>query len=332
MGRDSLMLWSRMEHLHGHKAIMQTPIVNFKDAQLGDGSRISNIVGHVDRALCECGFMACSNLGFSDELIQRVFKASATFFSSDQKNKIRSAYLSAEENFGYQAFASEHLDPANPPDLKETFTMRNILNATIADNRWPSVEFKELMQRFFAECLERALFLQKILARALNLDEGFFVKFHSGQNISLRLLHYPACDSSELQDSQLGAGAHTDYGLTTFLFQDSVEGLEICDKNGDWQAIKPDKSVVLINSGDLLERWTNGKYRSTVHRVKPMTSGKERFSIAFFVDPDSDTEIKVLESCIDTETPRKFSDINAGEYIRGKLENSHVDFQKEGPL
>ena len=160
--------------------------------------------------------------------------------------------------------------------------------------------------------------------------KDFFVKFHSGQNISLRLLHYPACDSSEVQDSQLGAGAHTDYGLTTFLFQDSVGGLEICDKNGDWQEIKPDKSVVLINSGDLLERWTNGKYRSTLHRVKPMTRGKDRFSIAFFVDPDSDTEIKVLESCIDAGTPRKFSDINAGEYIQGKLENSHVDFQKRG--
>ena len=210
--------------------------------------------------------------------------------------------------------------------------MRNILNATIEENRWPSVEFKELMQLFFAECLERAFLLQRILAEALNLDEDFFVKFHSGQNISLRLLHYPACSSDKIQNSQLGAGAHTDYGLTTFLFQDSVGGLEICDQHGNWQDVEPDKSVVLINSGDLLERWTNGKYRSTLHRVKPMTRGRDRFSIAFFVDPDSDTEIKVLENCIDTGTPQKFSDINAGEYIQGKLENSHVDFQKEGTL
>ena len=311
---------------------MRTPIVNFKEFQSGDPAKIADIVGNVDRALSQWGFMASSDLGFSEELIQRIFKASATFFLSDEKTKMRSAYSSAEENFGYQAFASEHLDPASPPDLKETFTMRNILNATISENRWPSVDFKELMQLFFAECLERALLLQRILARALNLDEGFFVKFHSGQNISLRLLHYPACSSDEVSDSQLGAGAHSDYGLTTFLFQDSVGGLEICDKNGDWQEIKPDNSVVLINSGDLLERWTNGRYRSTLHRVKPMTRGKDRFSIAFFVDPDSDTEIKVLESCIDTKTPRKFSDVNAGEYIRGKLENSHVDFQQEGPV
>ena len=122
----------------------------------------------------------------------------------------------------------------------------------------------------------------------------------------------------------MGAGAHSDYGLTTFLFQDSVGGLEICDQNGNWEDIEPDNSVVLINSGDLLERWTNGKYRSTHHRVKPMTRGRDRFSIAFFVDPDSDTEIKVLENFIDADTPRKFRDINAGEYIQRKLENSHI--------
>ena len=307
---------------------MQAPVVSFEGFQSADRQKILDTVSNVDRAMSDCGFMASSDLGFSDELIARVFEASATFFLSDAKYKMRSAYLSAEENFGYQAFASEHLDPASPADLKETFTMRNILNATIEENRWPSIEFKELMQFFFAECLERAFLLQRILARALNLDEDFFVKFHSGQNISLRLLHYPACSSDKVQDSQFGAGAHTDYGLTTFLFQDSVGGLEICDKHGNWQDVEPDKSVVLINSGDLLERWTNGKYRSTLHRVKPMTLGRDRFSIAFFVDPDSDTEVKVLDSFIGADTPRKFSDVNAGDYIRGRLENSHNNLYK----
>ena len=127
---------------------MQTPIVSFKGFQSGDILKISDTVANVDRALTDYGFMASSDLGFSDELIARVIEASATFFLSDAKNKMRSAYLSAGENFGYQAFASEHLDPASPPDLKETFTMRNILIATVEDNRWPSVEFKELMQLF----------------------------------------------------------------------------------------------------------------------------------------------------------------------------------------
>ena len=307
---------------------MQAPIVSFEGFQSADRLKILDTVSNVDRALSDCGFIASSDLGFSDELIARVFEASATFFLSDVKSKMRSAYLSAEENFGYQAIASEHLDPASPADLKETFTMRNILNATIEENRWPSVEFKELMQLFFAECLERAFLLQRILAKALNLEEDFFVKFHSGQNISLRLLHYPVCSSDKVQDSQLGAGAHTDYGLTTFLFQDSVGGLEICDQHGNWQDVEPDKSVVLINSGDLLERWTNGKYRSTLHRVKPMTLGRDRFSIAFFVDPDSDSEVKVLDGFIGADSPRKFSDVKAGDYIRGRLEDSHHNLNK----
>ena len=307
---------------------MQTPIVSFEGFQSGDRLKILDTVSDVDRALSDWGFLASSDLGFSYELIAKVFEASATFFLYDTKTKMRSAYLSAEENFGYQAFASEHLDPASPADLKETFTMRNILNATIEENRWPSIEFKELMQLFFAECLERAFLLQRILATALNLEEDFFVKFHSGQNISLRLLHYPVCSSDKVQDSQLGAGAHTDYGLTTFLFQDSVGGLEICDQDGNWQDVEPDKSVVLINSGDLLERWTNGKYRSTLHRVKPMTFGRDRFSIAFFVDPDSDTEVKVLDSFIGPDSPRKFSDVKAGDYIRERLEDSHHNLYK----
>ena len=126
---------------------------------------------------------------------------------------------------------SERPDPTSPPDLKETFTMRNILEATIEYDGWPSVKFKELMQLFFAECLDRAfLFLQRVLAKALDLDKNLFVKLHTGQNISLRLLHYPLSSSNQISDSQLGVGANTDYGLTTFLFQDPLGGLEICDQ------------------------------------------------------------------------------------------------------
>ena len=303
---------------------MLSPKVSFRDLRSADEDVVASAVGDINRALSNYGFFALSNLGFSNDLVAKVFSASATFFASDAETKMRSAYSSAEENFGYQAFASERLDPTSPPDLKETFTMRNILEAPIAENRWPSARFKELMQLFFAECLDRAFLLQRVLARALDLDENFFVKFHTGQNISLRLLRYPSCSSSLISDSQLGAGAHTDYGLTTFLFQDSVGGLEICDQEGNWHDMEPEEGVVLINSGDLLERWTNGRYKSTPHRVQPITEGKDRFSIAFFVDPDSDTPVNVLESCISVHEPRKFADVNAGEYITGKLQRSHI--------
>ncbi len=308
---------------------MHPPTVNFKNFRSADEGLVSNAAEDIDLALSNHGFVASSDLDFSTDLVGEIFEASSTFFMSHAKTKARSAYLSAEENFGYQAFASERLDPTSPPDLKETFTMRNILEATIEDDRWPSTKFKELMQLFFAECLDRAFLLQRVLAKALDLDENFFVKFHTGQNISLRLLHYPLSSSNQISDSQLGAGAHTDYGLTTFLFQDPVGGLEICDQEGNWHDIEPQEGVVLINSGDLLERWTNGRYKSTPHRVKPITSGRDRFSIAFFVDPDSEVEVNVLESCISAEVPRKYSSVKAGDYIRGRLERSHIGLSSD---
>ena len=135
--------------------------------------------------------------------------------------------------------------------------MRNILQAPIKEDRWPSAEFKELMQ--LLPSAWTGLCCGEDSRQSTGLDENFFVKFHTGQNISLRLLHYPLCSDTQINDSQLGAGAHTDYGLTTFLFQDSVGGLEICDQQGNWHDIEPEADVVLINSGDLLERWTNGK-------------------------------------------------------------------------
>ena len=310
---------------------MQCPKVSFKDLQSADEDGVASAARDINRALSTYGFFASPDLDFSNNLVTEVFKASASFFASDAKMKMLSAYSSAEENFGYQAFASERLDPTSPADLKETFTMRNILQAPIKEDRWPSAEFKELMQLFFTECMDRALLLQRILAKALGLDENFFVKFHTGQNSSLRLLHYPSCSETQINDSQLGAGAHTDYGLTTFLFQDSVGGLEICDQQGNWHDIEPEEDVVLINSGDLLERWTNGKYKSTLHRVKPIIDGKDRFSIAFFVDPDSDTSVKVLESCISVDAPRKFANVNAGEYITGRLQRSHMGSSHDLP-
>ena len=185
------------------------------------------------------------------------------------------------------------------------------------------------MQLFFAKCLDRAFLLQRVLAKALDLDENFFVKFHTGQNISLRLLHYPLSSSNQISDSQLGAGAHTDYGLTTFLFCDPVGGLKICDQEGNWHDIEPEEGVVLINSGDLFVRRTNGRYKSTLHRVKPITSGRERFSIAFFVDPYSDVEVSVLESCISAEVPGKYSSVKAGDYIKGRLERSRIGFSSD---
>ena len=302
---------------------MPVPLISFKDYDSGDANATANIAAQMSSALKDVGFMSVSDLGIEEDLLEQVFTASQRFFAADLDTKMKSAYLSASENFGYQGFGAEHLDPTKPADLKETFTMRDILNHGPDDDRWPSDEFRALMTHFYAECLQGAYRMQRVLASALDVDEDFFVSKHLGENVTLRLLYYPDSGVDEVAESQLGAGEHTDYGLLTLLFQDDVGGLEVSDTEGNWIAVDPVSASIVVNSGDLLERWTNGIYRSTPHRVKSKIGHRARFSIAMFVDPDSATQVDVLASCISADRPSRFATITAGEHIQERIEATH---------
>lgn len=279
----------------------------------------------VDQALSNIGFMLVRDLGLDKDLLQSVYRASHGFFTGPQAVKRACAYLSAEENFGYQGLAEENLDPSAPADLKETFTMRNILNRPMPENRWPSAEFRDLMAAFYTDVFAAGKRLQRILANALDLPEEFFVQCHSGENVTLRLLYYPASGVEKVQPAQLGAGAHTDYGLITLLFQDDIGGLQVLDKQNQWLDVTPQPDAVVINSGDLLERWTNGRYKSTLHRVQPKIGDQPRLSIAMFIDPDSATMVEALPSCTDAQHPPLYPPITAGEHVQQKLAASHKD-------
>lgn len=305
---------------------MQVPVIDIAyGASDQSNSAETSISQAVDAALSEVGFMSVRNLGVPASLVDEVYAASKAFFTGPQNVKDACAYLSAAENFGYQGVAQENLDPTAPADLKETFTMRNILRQPPDDTRWPSQEFRDLMCEFFRVTLEAGYTLQRLIAQVLDVDENFFVRCHSGENVSLRLLYYPASATQQIDPGQMGAGAHTDYGLLTLLFQDRVGGLQVINQNNSWQAVPPVDESIVINSGDLLERWTNGRYKSTEHRVVRKTGDLDRLSIAMFIDPDSDTEIKALPSCVGENHPTPGPVITAGDHLQQKLEASHKD-------
>ena len=116
--------------------------------------------------------------------------------------------------------------------------------------------------------------------------------------------------------------------MLTLLFQDDVGGLEVLDANDRWQAVDYVKSAIVINSGDMLERWTNGRYRSTLHRVKPKIGQRERFSIAMFVDPDSATPVSVLDSRTTDDKLAQYGPITTGEHLQERIQASHIDHFK----
>ena len=301
----------------------ELPVIDFASYSNEDRASLRNLADAVDTALRDVGFMAIRHLGIEPEQLAAVFAASRQFFRSELHCKQRSAYRSASENFGYQGIAEEHLDPTAPADLKETFTMRDVLRHPANDTRWPSLEFAQLMRTFYGDCLTAAFRLMHVLTVALETQANFFERCHSGENVTLRLLHYPANRGAHVKSGQLGAGAHTDYGLLTLLFQRGVGGLEVRGADGDWLPVAADPDAIVINAGDLLEVWTNGRYRSTPHRVQPQLGDVERQSIAMFIDPDSATEVRVLPSCTGPDNPVRFTPTTAGRHLTDRIEASH---------
>ena len=185
------------------------PTIDFSTYDESDDIAMGRLAAEVTAALTTSGFMKIINLGIPQAQVDAAFEKSRWFFTRPETDKAASAYTSAAENFGYQGLAVEHLDPSQPADLKQTFTMRDLLHHDPADPRWPGIEFRDQMTAFYRACLDGAYRIQRVFAYALALPPDFFVRYHNGENVSLRLLYYPSSGVEGIDQGQLGAGAHT---------------------------------------------------------------------------------------------------------------------------
>ena len=165
----------------------------------------------------------------------------------------------------------------------------------------------------------------KLLALALNLPENWFEGFFLNPISAMRVNYYPEL-IKEPQDNQLRASAHSDYGSLTLLLQDEGEsGLEILNRDKEWISVKPSKPDLVVNIGDLMERWTNGIWVSSLHRVRiPKTEiqkNKSRMSLAFFQQPDWDTRIECVHSCLGIDGP-KYKTVTSGRHLMDKYQKT----------
>jgi isopenicillin N synthase-like dioxygenase len=180
----------------------------------------------------------------------------------------------------------------------------------IACNNWPS---DDIVPGFRAAALAYQRGVQQVgekilesFAVGLHLPTNYFTSRTQNASMStLRMLHYPPQHPKKLSEmDRLGCGAHTDYGICTLLWQDDVGGLQVRNSANEWVSVPPIPGSFVVNVGDMMSRWTNGRYASTVHRVVSM-SGKERYSVPFFLNPDVKTVVDCLSTCLaDGETPR----------------------------
>jgi isopenicillin N synthase-like dioxygenase len=196
------------------------------------------------------------------------------------------------------------------------------------------MNFSFLDQRCYCSHFRRvAKSVARIIALALDLDVDFFDRpeMLAKPIATLRLLHYEGGQNtgrvSNPAKGVYGAGAHSDYGLITLLATDDVVGLQICkDRNAQpqvWEYVAPMKGEFIVNLGDMLERWSNSIFRSTLHRV--VLDGRERYSIAYFVEPSHDCVVECLPTCKSETNPPKFPPITCSAYLSQRYKDTHAD-------
>ena len=304
------------------------PSVDLADFTEGNKETKAAFVKELGKAYEEIGFVAVKNHGLSDELCAELYAQVKGFFTLSKEEKEAYEIEGLAGQRGYVSFGKEHAKNKNEGDLKEFWHF----GQTVEDNDPIKEEYpdnvqvselpkfntvgKEVYQKLEATGRE----MLRAIALHLNLDENYFdAKIHNGNSI-LRPIHYPPI-THEPKDA-VRAAEHEDINLITLLMGASADGLQVLNKSGELISVTALPDQIVVNVGDMLQRLTNNKLKSTTHRVvnPPREKwGTSRYSIPFFLHPRSEVSLNCLPSCISESNPKNFSDITAGEYLEQRI-------------
>ncbi|WP_299252398.1 2-oxoglutarate and iron-dependent oxygenase domain-containing protein [uncultured Aquimarina sp.] len=304
------------------------PSVDLSDFLSEDPSRKQKFVDEIGKAYEEIGFVALKNHFLSDDLVQELYKEVKAFFTLPLEDKQKYEIEGLGGQRGYISFGKEHAKGKKEGDLKEFwhFGQEPSEDANLLEEYPPNVIVEELkdfnhtgMEAY--RMLEKTgIYVLRALSIYIGLDEFYFDHWASNGNSILRPIHYPPI--TEEPKGAVRAGAHGDINLITLLMGASTGGLQVQRKDGEWIDAIPQEDELVINVGDMLERHTNNKLRSTIHKVinPPKEQWEEpRYSIPFFMHPRSDMKLNCLEECITEDTPKQYKDITAGDFLHQRL-------------
>ncbi|HMN84714.1 MAG TPA: 2-oxoglutarate and iron-dependent oxygenase domain-containing protein [Bauldia sp.] len=315
------------------------PVIDMTPALNGGLDGLNGFGAAIGRAAREVGFFYLTGHGIPSDLTRAVFDRSAAFFERPLAEKNALSITRSPHNRGYVAMKGESLDPSKPADLKEAFNIGLDLapdDPRIASgeafrgvNLWPELDgFRATMLAYFDAVWAAGRTVHRGIAVDLGLDPDFFEDKLDQPMATLRLLHYPP-QPERAETGQIGAGEHTDYGDVTLLLPDAVGGLEVRRRDGGWIPAPTIPGAFVCNIGDCLMRWTNDVYVSTPHRVVNR-GGRERFSVAFFLDPNPDAVIACLPTCVTEARPARYPPISGADHLRERLDATY-SFRKAAP-
>jgi len=311
------------------------PVVDL--APLRDGSAPGKVARDIRWALANAGFLYVRNHGTHPALVDATFAQARAFFDLPEADKMAlHVSRSGATLRGYIEPFGENTDPTRTKDLKEAYDIGPETPERDAPffgaNPWPDTATLPDFATTVYACHEamKALSLEILGAIALSLDlpRDFFAPRMSDPICIQRLLHYPP-QTGAVDESVIGIGAHTDYGALTVLAQDDVGGLQVMNRDGDWIAAPPIPGTFVINIGDLIQRLTNDIYLANLHRVVN-TSGRERYSIPFFIDADADAVFAPIPSCVSDGNPPRYAPVTCGAHKFARFRDSYPHLTEAG--
>jgi isopenicillin N synthase-like dioxygenase len=300
------------------KAASHLPVIDVADGASPDPLRRRAVAEKIRIAARDTGFFYVANHGVDAAVVRRAFEEAGRFFDQPAEQKMRLAKKAGSR--GYEPEETQRLDNASPGDLKESFNF-----AGTSGNQWPAdlPGFREGLEAYYAPVLDLGLRLMRLVALSLDMPESFFDAALQRPNAPLRILRYrPHPEGAEF--NQLGAGAHTDWGAITILAQDDCGGLEVENASGEWVKAEPIPGTFVVNLGDLMSRWTNERYHSSLHRVMNNVSGRNRHSIVLFYNPEYDTLVECLPTCLAPGEQPKYAPCTAGEHSAQRYRESRA--------
>lgn len=299
------------------------------------------VAAQVARACEEIGFLKIKGHGIPLAQIQEAFRTAERFFLQPpaEKDKCRTSSSSTR---GYHALATKNLAKTigknNPPDLREQFYLGPLDSraaefahipgaaALYAENVWPETpaEYLPVFTAYYKSLESLGRSLMRIFALALDAPENFFDDKIDRHFSTLPANFYPEQADDPLQN-QIRAGEHTDFGsLTILAVNDRAGGLQVRLKDGTWADVTADCDEYIVNIGDMMQRWTNDRWLSNLHRVvnppKAQRTSDRRMSIGYFLHPNYDAVIDCMASCQGPGSPAKYEPVRAGDMMRKKLE------------
>ena len=329
----------------GHAAadVLDVPLIDVAAWATGDAPTRAAIAGQVGDAARDIGFMQITGHGIPAPVLAGFQRAIDGFFDLAPADKRAVRAPTPSINRGYTAPGAERLSyslgVASPADLFEAFNMGSeaaefpglaLADADYSANIWPPAPpgFEAALRAWYQAVGGVARTMTRVFAVALGLPEGYFASYTDHSIDTLRVNNYrmPAGDVV-LEPGQLGMGPHTDFGIVTLLWADPLPGLEILTPEGQWRSVIPAAGALLVNLGDVLARWTNDRWRSTMHRVKvPIDAAGRPFrrrSAAYFHDGNADAVIATIPGC-ERGDVEAYPPITVAAHIAAKLAGSRT--------